>query len=126
VAGFAVAATVATVALFGLQRLQEPALQQSPQLAASDDAASLVIGTPTDAAQLSYTVPAPATSAPLVSATRLTNYVVAHSEYTSPLGRRSMLSGIVAEDPTPLEDPGEDRGEVPAVSTTSSDPTAQQ
>ena len=29
---------------------------------------------------------------------RLTNYVMAHSEYSSPLGRRTMLSGILAAD----------------------------
>ena len=33
-----------------------------------------------------------------VPATRLTNYVVAHSEYSSPLGRRSVLTGVLAED----------------------------
>ncbi|HEY4644875.1 MAG TPA: sigma-E factor negative regulatory protein [Steroidobacteraceae bacterium] len=102
VAGFAVAATVATAALFGLQRLQDPALDQAPQLAANGETASVVIGEPTITAQPSYTVPAPATSTALVSATRLTNYVVAHSEYSSPLGRRYVLSGIVAEDPAPL------------------------
>ena len=41
----------------------------------------------------------PRTSQPaFVPATRLTNYVVAHSEYSSPLGRRSVLSGVLAED----------------------------
>ncbi len=30
--------------------------------------------------------------------TRLTNYVVAHSEYSSPLGRRSVLTGVLADD----------------------------
>ena len=33
-----------------------------------------------------------------VPATRLTNYVVAHSEYSSPLARRSVLTGVLAED----------------------------
>ena len=28
----------------------------------------------------------------------LTNYVVAHSEYSSQLGRRSMYSGVLADD----------------------------
>jgi hypothetical protein len=33
-----------------------------------------------------------------VPATRLTNYVVAHSEYSSPLARRSVLTGVLSED----------------------------
>jgi hypothetical protein len=53
----------------------------------------------------SYTVPAPATSGPIIPAGRLTSYVVAHSEYSSPLGRRNVLSGIIAEDPTPMDEP---------------------
>jgi negative regulator of sigma E activity len=107
VAGLAVAATVATVAVLGLQRLQEPLDEPPAQVASNSEPTGVVIGATTESAQTSYTVPAPATSAPLVSATRLTNYVVAHSEYSSPLGRRNVLTGIIAEDPTPLADPGE-------------------
>jgi len=45
-----------------------------------------------------YVVPTmPSTSSAFIPATRLTNYVVAHSEYSSPLGRRSVLSGVLAE-----------------------------
>jgi sigma-E factor negative regulatory protein RseA len=124
VAGLAVAATVATVALFGLQRMQEPVLEQGTQLAASGEPTQVVIGAPAGATQTSYTVPAPATSAPLVSATRLTNYVVAHSEYSSPLGRRNVLSGIVAEDPTPLAAPDQDPA--PASSVPAEQSRAQQ
>lgn len=110
VAGFAVAATVATIALFGLQRLQAPTLDQSPQMAANEvgnGATSLVIGDPAMTAAPSYTVPEPATEGSMVNAARLTNYVVAHSEYSSPLGRRNVLSGIVAEDPRLLTVPEE-------------------
>jgi sigma-E factor negative regulatory protein RseA len=39
-----------------------------------------------------------ASTAPVYSNGRLTNYVVAHSEYSSPLGRRNVLTGILAED----------------------------
>ena len=48
----------------------------------------------------SYTVPAPGSTSMsvFVPATRLTNYVVAHSEYSSPLGRRSVLTGVLADD----------------------------
>ena len=49
----------------------------------------------------SYTVPtnvdASAGSA-FIPAARLTNYVVAHSEYSSPLGRRTVLSGVLSDD----------------------------
>jgi hypothetical protein len=34
----------------------------------------------------------------------LTNYVVAHSEYSSPLGRRSVLSGVLAEGEADTDD----------------------
>lgn len=110
VAGFAVAATVATIALVGLQRLQAPTPDQPPLLAASDPAngaVSVMIDDPALTAAPSYTVPEPATASSLVNAARLTNYVVAHSEYSSPLGRRNVLSGIVAEDPTLLVVPEE-------------------
>jgi hypothetical protein len=43
-------------------------------------------------------VPTSTTSSAFIPATRLTNYVVAHSEYSSPLGRRSVLSGVLADD----------------------------
>ncbi|HEY5807463.1 MAG TPA: hypothetical protein VIT67_05820, partial [Povalibacter sp.] len=36
--------------------------------------------------------------AAFVPAARLTNYVVAHSEYSSPLGRRTVLSGVLSDD----------------------------
>lgn len=39
-----------------------------------------------------------ASTAPVYSNGRLTNYVVAHSEYSSPLGRRNVLTGLLAED----------------------------
>jgi hypothetical protein len=47
----------------------------------------------------SYVVPAAASSPAVpMAAARLTNYVVAHSEYSSPLGRRNMLTGLLASD----------------------------
>src|SRR5882757_8489011 len=36
-------------------------------------------------------------SVPAVSATQLTHYVVAHSEYSSPLERRNVLTGVLGE-----------------------------
>ena len=46
----------------------------------------------------SYIVPTSTSQPAFVPATRLTNYVVAHSEYSSPLARRSVLTGVLAED----------------------------
>jgi negative regulator of sigma E activity len=104
VAGVAVAATVAAVAILGLQSIQ-PAADQAPQLAASATPQPEAIGEPV-AESPSYVVPTPGSGGSLMNAARLTNYVVAHSEYSSPLGRRSVLSGIVAEGGMPLEAKG--------------------
>ncbi len=105
IAGLAVAATVAAVAILGLQQIQ-PVSDQGPQVVASTPAQPLVIGEPA-AASPAYIVPAPAATGSLINAARLTNYVVAHSEYSSPLGRRSVLSGIVAEGAAPIDAPAE-------------------
>lgn len=92
-AGLAVAASVAAVAVFTFQ-LPTPestavVAQQAP-IAATD--------TDTDtAAADSYIVPANPVSN-FIPAARLTNYVVAHSEYSSPLGRRTVLSGVLSEE----------------------------
>jgi sigma-E factor negative regulatory protein RseA len=95
VAGIGVAATVAAVAIFSVQRAgvtPGPVAANQPAVAPS----SIVAQTDDDAA--SYIVPSNTTQSAFVPATRLTNYVVAHSEYSSPLARRSMLTGVLAED----------------------------
>ena len=95
VAGIGVAATVAALAIFSVQRggvapgpiaANEPAATPAAVVAQTDDAAA------------SYIVPTTSTPSAFVPATRLTNYVVAHSEYSSPLARRSVLTGVLAED----------------------------
>jgi sigma-E factor negative regulatory protein RseA len=86
-AGMAVAAGVAAVAVFSFQ-------------APTPDAVTTVAQNPanvTSPAADSYIVPA-TTATSFVPATRLTNYVVAHSEYSSPLGRRTVLSGVLSEE----------------------------
>jgi sigma-E factor negative regulatory protein RseA len=96
VAGIGIAATVAALAIFSVQRAgveapgpiaaNEPAVAPTAVVAqSSDDAASYIV--PTSTSQSAF-----------VPATRLTNYVVAHSEYSSPLARRSVLTGVLAED----------------------------
>ncbi len=109
-AGLAVAATVAGAAILGVQQLQGTEGGSGVQMAATDGAAAttspVVIGElSVDEAPI-YTVPAPAQVSPIVPAARLTNYVVAHSQYSSTLGRRNVLSGIIAEDPVPLDESG--------------------
>jgi sigma-E factor negative regulatory protein RseA len=106
-AGVAVAATVAGVAIVGMQQLQSIEGTPAEQLASESSSATspVVIGEAVDEAPI-YTVPAPAQVSPIVPAARLTNYVVAHSQYSTTLGRRNVLSGIIAEDPVPLDDSG--------------------
>jgi sigma-E factor negative regulatory protein RseA len=114
-AGAAVAATVAAVAILGVQQLQSPGDQspgndtQATQVAAVPQAE--IIGVPQSSEPDSYIVPAPSSERRVMPAARLTSYVVAHSEYSS-LGRRNVLSDVVAEDPVP---PEETRTEEPAA-----------
>jgi len=125
VAGLAVAASVAAITVISVQRTGETPEQVASQHGAPvvvsetpagptgprvDDRLAEAVTSPAsiDAAD-SYTVPDPATAAvpAFLPATRLTNYVVAHSEYSSPLGRRSVLTGVLADDdsdPTKAED----------------------
>lgn len=99
-AGMAIAAGVAAVAVLTLQ----PSVQQdarpvsTPMMVANgptaNESSSAVLNDP----ESSYVVPTTTTTSAFIPATRLTNYVVAHSEYSSPLGRRSVLSGVLADD----------------------------
>jgi sigma-E factor negative regulatory protein RseA len=91
VAGFGIAATVAAIAVFSLQQAGvKPDTVATNELAAEPAA---VMAQSTD-----YVVPTSTSSPAFVPATRLTNYVVAHSEYSSPLARRSVLTGVLSED----------------------------
>jgi sigma-E factor negative regulatory protein RseA len=100
VAGVAVAAGVAAVAILSIQRVGAPDPSGSAQLAA-DTSAVTSSQNLSSGIDPSYVVPGPSsTPAPAfaIPAARLTNYVVAHSEYSSPLGRRSVLTGVLADD----------------------------
>ncbi len=107
-AGVTVAAGVAAVAIVALQqRAISPGLpgpsavtaqsnRASPNRIAAQSA-SLQGGGPREA--LSYTVPASPVDTPLaVASARLTNYVFAHSKYSSGLGQRSVLADLLIED----------------------------
>jgi sigma-E factor negative regulatory protein RseA len=94
-AGFGVAATVAAIAILTVQRADVT----SGQLATNDRSATPAVVAQNDD-KPSNIVPVSTASqqSAFVPATRLTNYVVAHSEYSSPLARRSVLTGVLAED----------------------------
>lgn len=97
-AGAAVAAGVAAVAVVAFhQRADGPALR------AAAPAQRAVLAQTSAAAQapreaISYTVPAtsPAASA-VIPPTRLTNYVLAHSRYSSVLGQRGVLTDLLID-----------------------------
>jgi sigma-E factor negative regulatory protein RseA len=118
VAGIGVAATVAALAIFSVQRAgvapgpiaaNEPAVAPTTIVAQNADEAA------------SYIVPTGTSQSAFVPATRLTNYVVAHSEYSSPLARRSVLTGVLSEndgDPDVATD-DEDRPQSPPAQSQS-------
>ncbi len=98
-AGMAIAAGVAAVAVLTLQPTGQPSDGVAmPMVAANQPAANEPVVSPSTDTGPSYVVPTSTSSSAFIPATRLTNYVVAHSEYSSPLGRRSVLSGVLADD----------------------------
>jgi sigma-E factor negative regulatory protein RseA len=102
-AGAAVAAGVAAIAVVALQqRAGAPRLAAVPAATtAPANAAALATALPVVAKNheaLSYTVPATLAEAPTaLPAARLTNYVFAHSKYSSFLDQRNVLSGLITE-----------------------------
>jgi sigma-E factor negative regulatory protein RseA len=109
-AGVSVAAGVAAVAIVALQqRAISPAMRAASPLTAQNVATQAArnpepvqgggVG-PREA--LSYTVPATSAEAPSALApARLTNYVFAHSKYSSGLGQRGVLADLLIEDDEP-------------------------
>jgi len=115
-AGVTVAAGVAAVAIVALQqRAISPGLpgasavtaqsnavtaqgnRVAPNMVAAQNASLQGGGGPRE--PLSYTVPASPADAPLaVGSARLTNYVFAHSKYSSGLGQRSVLADLLIEE----------------------------
>jgi len=92
IAGAAVAASVTAVAVLALQqRADAPAMRAALPSTPQSHAA-----VPNEA--ISYTVPAALPEAPaILPAARLTNYVFAHSQYSSVLGQRNVLSGLLVD-----------------------------
>jgi negative regulator of sigma E activity len=115
-AGMAIAAGVAAVAVLALQ----PSTLPTQQIAVT--AATAPIPQPATTAPRSYTVPTNTTSDAYIPAARLTNYVVAHSEYSSPLGRRTVLSGVLSDDDDVVVVGGDAAGTAPEISDDDSTP----
>ena len=97
IAGAGIAAAVATVAILWMRA------ESSQELIAQNPAASSptqVIATEPESQPETYVVPAAAERPVFVAPSELANYVVAHSEFTTPLSRRSLLSALMASDGT--------------------------
>jgi sigma-E factor negative regulatory protein RseA len=105
-AGATVAASVAVVAVFALQqRANTPTLASAMAVKPVAPAASAGPG-PRFLAKstepVSYTTPQALRDAPTgLPAARLTNYVFAHSKYSSLLGQRDVLTGLMVESDEP-------------------------
>lgn len=112
-AGVAVAASVAALSILYLRTqaplgegapvvAQRPAAAAAPQVAASTPGGGeLPEAAPAGAGgePERYVVPASSEQvAPIVPA-ELANYVVAHSEYSPPIGRRNLLSALITAEP---------------------------
>jgi sigma-E factor negative regulatory protein RseA len=101
VAGVAVAAGVAAVAVFALQqRAVAPGLR--PVLAVTAQTAAVpvpALGAAQPAREaISYTVPAASPAGPsAIPPARLTNYVFAHSRYSSGLDQRGVMADLLIE-----------------------------
>jgi sigma-E factor negative regulatory protein RseA len=103
-AGAAVAAGVAAIAVVALQqRAVAPTVRAALPATVQNGAAPyarvvLNGGAATPREALSYTVPATVPDAPAaLPAARLTNYVFAHSKYSSVLGQNDVLNDLLSE-----------------------------
>jgi sigma-E factor negative regulatory protein RseA len=103
-AGAAVAAGVAAIAVVALQqRAVAPTVRAALPMTVPNGAppyarVALNGGTTTPREALSYTVPATVPDAPAaLPAARLTNYVFAHSKYSSVLGQNDVLNDLLSE-----------------------------
>lgn len=122
--GAGIAATVAAMSILFLRNQgdSEPMVAANPVPAAvtvvpEPVGTTLALNSPPAAAKETvrstgepdrYSTPAPSSQTSIAPPARLANYVVAHSEYSSPLSRRMALLGLVASDSA---------GDVPAQET---------
>jgi sigma-E factor negative regulatory protein RseA len=102
VAGAALAASVAALAIFVLRTNQisigQPE-QSAPLVAQTAGVQEGIVPTSSESSEPdSYTVPQSVEPRAIVPSTDLANYMVAHSEFSTPLSRRNMLSALVASE----------------------------
>lgn len=101
IAGAAVAAGVAAVAVVALQqRTVTPPAATTLASTAAPPSAHLVRQA-SEPAQPYVTPKAPSTVPAMLPAARLTNYIFAHSRYSSVLGQSNVLSGLLADPDEP-------------------------
>jgi sigma-E factor negative regulatory protein RseA len=98
-AGTAVAAGVAAIAIVALQqRAVVPAPRPALAVTAQNTApAQVAVAVPGPREAISYTVPPTSPEAPVAVPARLTNYVFAHSKYSSGLAQRGVLADLLIE-----------------------------
>jgi sigma-E factor negative regulatory protein RseA len=95
-AGAAVAAGVAAVAVVALQQRAVAPTLRAPAQSAVLAQSGVAVQAPREA--ISYTVPATSPAAPAaMPSARLTNYVFAHSKYSSGLAQRGVLADLLIE-----------------------------
>jgi sigma-E factor negative regulatory protein RseA len=95
-AGAAVAAGVAAVAVVALQQRAVAPTLRAPAQSAVLAQSGVAVQAPREA--ISYTVPATSPAAPAaMPPARLTNYVFAHSKYSSGLAQRGVLADLLIE-----------------------------
>jgi negative regulator of sigma E activity len=112
--GIALAASVAAASILFLryESPMSPVAQSLPEAATSNQ--TLVAKNAFPAAPDSYTVPKTLPRRSIVPSTQLANYVVAHSEFSSPVNRRNLLSAFMASEsgtagaPSGSDEPNED------------------
>jgi sigma-E factor negative regulatory protein RseA len=112
--GVALAASVAAASILFLryESPTQPLAQSVPVTSSSDQ--TLVAKSAVPAATDSYTVPKALPRRSIVPSTQLANYVVAHSEFSSPVNRRNLLSAFMASEsgtasaPSGSDEPNED------------------
>ena len=96
------AASVAAAAILWV-RFESPPDGQAMAQATSARASGAAVGQSADSAVVanasdSYVVPKTIPRRSIVPSTQLANYVVAHSEFSSPVNRRNLLSALMASE----------------------------
>jgi len=94
----ALAASVAAGAILFLRYESPEQVASQPVPATSGSSQTLVANTASPAAPDSYVVPKTLPRRSVVPSTQLANYVVAHSEFSSPVNRRNLLSAFMASE----------------------------